>query len=276
LLFTVVNAGCWGAKFIEMPQRAINTSLAVDTLIAKEKNLQEQLDKLQEELKNQQKYSRREAARSKMDMEELKDQLNAMQQALLENSRLDSFKEEATISSVQRGASFRTANRNEREEQDTIKTAAEYDSLSSDSTAGAAPDSGVVSGPDETPSAGVMYRQIYLDFSRMEYQIALEDSKLFLDEYPDNPLAEDVIFIRGECLIEQEKYFDALKEFSRILKEYPNGKKVPASLLRMAVAYEEIGDSDLAAGIVRRLLRDYPNSEEAAAAEEEFGTVLED
>lgn len=259
-----------------MPQRAINTSVAVDTLLAREKNLEERLDKMQKELKNQQKYSRREAARSKMDMEGLKDQLNAMRQALLESSRLDSFKKEATVSSGRRGPLPRAANRNKEEAEDTLGAAAEYDSLSSDSETGAAPDSGVVSGPDDTPSAGVMYRQIYLDFSRMEYQIALEDSKLFLDEYPDNPLAEEVIFIRGECFIEQEKYFDALKEFSRILKKYPEGKKVPASLLRMAVAYEEIGDSDLAAGIVRRLLRDYPNSEEAAAAEEEFGSILED
>jgi TolA-binding protein len=76
-------------------------------------------------------------------------------------------------------------------------------------------------------------------------------------------------------LIEQDKYFDALKEFSKILKNYPNGKKVPAALLRMAIAYDRIGDSDLAAGMIRRLVRDYPYSEETAVAKEKFGDMLE-
>jgi len=126
------------------------------------------------------------------------------------------------------------------------------------------------------PSPEQMHRQIYLDFSRMEYQIALDEAEEFLSEYPDHYLAEDVLFIRGECLLEQEKYFDALMEFSKILKEYPKGKRVPGTLLRMGMAYQEIGDRDLAAGVLRRLVREYPASEEAATAQDRFGELLKD
>jgi TolA-binding protein len=127
-----------------------------------------------------------------------------------------------------------------------------------------------VPGPEE------MYSQIYMGFARMDYQNALEDSRIFLEEYGGNPLEEKVFFIRGECFMQQEKYFDALKEFSRILKEYPEGDKVPGALLRTAIAYNEIGDRDLAAGVVRRLVRNYPDSEEASIAREEFGDMLAD
>jgi tol-pal system protein YbgF len=116
-----------------------------------------------------------------------------------------------------------------------------------------------------------MYRQIYLDFSRMEYEIALEESDEFLREYPGDPRTEEVRFIRGECYLELGKDHDALKEFSTILQDYPRGQKVPAVLLRMAITYEKTGDMELARGVAGRLIREYPDSGEAAEARERFG-----
>jgi len=282
LLFAVMNAGCWGAKFFEMPQRSIDVSSAVDTVLAREKNLEKRLDSLQKQFDLQQEYSRRTAASTKMDIEGVKDQLNAVRQLLLESSMAGSSQ----------GYKGTPANRSElqkvqqpieKDNQDSLKTIPESDSLSADSDSISGSGAGTQSPVDlasaevpvNIPTADVIFRQIYLDFSRMEYQIALDDSKLFLKEYQEDPLAQEVIFIRGECLIEQNKYFDALKEFSQILKKYPNGKKVPAALLRMAIAYDKIGDSDLAAGIIRRLVRDYPYSEETAVAKEKFSEMLD-
>jgi len=280
LLFAVLNAGCWGAKFFGMPQRSIDTSSAVDTLIAREKNLEKLLDELQQQFVRQQEYSRITAAGSKMDSEAIKDQLNAIRQMLLESSRIRPSQGN-NIPSRQRNDSSPAM---QRIEKDTLEAVSKNDSLLadsdttsvSDSFGGTAPDSVLPGVPGNIPSAEMIYRQIYLDFSRMEYQISLDDSKMFLEEYPGDPLEQEVIFIRGECFIEQEKFFDALKEFSKILKKYPNGKKVPAALLRMAIAYDRLGDSDLAAGVIRRLVRDYPYSEEAAVAKEKFGEMLED
>ncbi len=280
LLFAVLNAGCWGAKFFGVPQRSIDTSSAVDTLIAREKNIEKLLDELQQQFVRQQEYSRMTAAGSKMDAEAIKDQLNAIRQMLLESSRIRPSQGN-DIPSRQRNDSSPAL---QRIEKDTLEAVSKSDSLLadsdlesvSDSLGGTASDSALTGTPGNIPSAEVIYRQIYLDFSRMEYQISLDDSKMFLEEYPEDPLAQEVIFIRGECFIEQEKFFDALKEFSKILKKYPNGKKVPAALLRMAIAYDRLGDSDLAAGVIRRLVRDYPYSEEAAVAKEKFGEMLED
>jgi tol-pal system protein YbgF len=132
-----------------------------------------------------------------------------------------------------------------------------------------APDSADASGSLPTPEE--MYRQIYLDFSRMEYEIALEESEVFLSEYPGDPMTEDVRYIRGECYLELDKDHDALREFSTILQDYPRGKKTPAVLLRMAITYDRTGDEELAQGVAGRLIREYPDSEEAAEARERFG-----
>jgi len=121
------------------------------------------------------------------------------------------------------------------------------------------------------PAPEEMYRQIYLDFSRMEYEIALEESEEFLREYPGDPMTEEVRFVRGECYLELDKDHDALREFSTILQDYPRGRKTPAVLLRMAITYDRTGDSELAQGVADRLLREYPDSEEAAEVRERFG-----
>ena len=44
----------------------------------------------------------------------------------------------------------------------------------------------------------------------------------------------------------------------------------------MAVLYEKIGENDLAAGVARRLIREYPSSEESAEARDRFGGMLDD
>ncbi|MFO7915058.1 MAG: tetratricopeptide repeat protein [Candidatus Krumholzibacteriales bacterium] len=252
-------AGCWGAKFVEMPQNAQDSSAGIDSLKVKINRLEWRIYELSRELEKQQEFNRKFSARQKMDIEELKDGLNAALQLLSERA------------GVPEGA----AAVQERRRRLTIP-----DTASADSAAAVPAEGDSVALPDTAsvtvPSADEMYSQVYLGFARMDYQNALEDSRIFLEEYPGHPLEEKVFFIRGECFMQQEKYFDALKEFSRILKEYPDGEKVPGALLRTAIAYNEIGDRDLAAGVVRRLVRKHPESEEATIAKEKFSDMLED
>ena len=118
--------------------------------------------------------------------------------------------------------------------------------LSSRASAAHADTAGALAAPAPPPEE--LYRQIYLDFSRREYQLALEESESFLAEYPDDPLGEEVLFIRGQCLMEPTGYIDALKEFSTLLQRYPRGKRAPGALLRMAVSYDAMGQKELAAG----------------------------
>ena len=252
-------AGCWGAKFVEMPQNARNSSAGIDSLEVRLNRLEWRIYKLSRQLEEQQEFDRKFSARQKMDIEELKDGLNAALQLLSESP----------------GVSVGVAAGQERRRRITVPDTASADSASAMPVEGdsiALPDTASIA----VPSAEEMYSQVYLGFARMDYQNALEDSRIFLEEYPGHPLEEKVFFIRGECFMQQEKHFDALKEFSRILKEYPGGEKVPGALLRTAIAYNEIGDRDLAAGVVRRLVREYPESEEATIARERFSDMLED
>lgn len=263
----LVQGGCWGRKFFQMPSESLETSAKTDSLLRVNSELRRRLEAMELSNEQQQEYSRRSNAQLKMDIEELKDQINMLQEML----RYTDHSQGAT------GVRDRTVPPRE----DTRAGEEEGLEQSSEDPAAGTPDSlGTDSlrttAPATVPPAEEIHRQMYLDFSRGEFQLAIEESDVFLEEYGDHDLTQEVLFIRGECFMEQKKYFDALKEFSRILQDYPSGSRVPASLLRMAIAYESIGEREIASGVVRRLIREHPYSEEAAVAEERFKELLQE
>ncbi|UCF05695.1 MAG: tetratricopeptide repeat protein [bacterium] len=292
LAVLVLETGCWGRKFFRMPRETIDTSAKVDSLLKENMNLQRRVYLLENELKKQQDYNRSVSAQNKIDLEELKDQLNALQQLLREAVPGMSIpipagrelKPDTAGEGVPFGELGRVGGESDEgvEEDDDRADASDAGVLSepSDSIPGAdvegirSPDSDRDAGARTVPPPDEIHRQVYLDFSRREYQLALEESDLFLSGYPDHPLGEEVRLIRGECFMEQDEYFDAIKEFSILLQKYPHGQKIPAALFRMAVSYERIDEREIAAGVVRRLIREHPYSEEASAAKERFADLL--
>lgn len=278
--FAVVNAGCWGRKWYRAPGETLETGSKVDSLLGENDKLQRRMYHVEKLMQEQQGYSRNINTQFKMDIEELKDQVNILQEMLRQMGLRVPYQVEGRPSPDTARISMGEVE--ERFEGEGLETAADSTLMESGrppaDSAQATADIDTTRSPavESAPSPQEIQRQVYLDFSRGEYQLALEGSEEFLSAYPDHPLGEEIHFISGECFIEQDKYFDSLKEFSIILKKYPHGTRVPASLLRMAVSYEKIGEEELAAGIARRLIKEYPYSEEAAVAEDQFRELLKD
>ncbi len=251
----LVFGGCWGKNFWNAQEATLAIDAKVDSLLGENAILQRRIYHLETILEGQQEQLRRSGARSSMDLEEIKDQIDALY-VLLEEEQQAPVQRSVRHPSIQTPVIPDTAS-----SPDSLHETGDGAVSFPDS----GQDSGSIPGPEE------MYRQIYLDFSRMEYEIAIEESEEFLNEYPGDPMTEDVRYVRGECYLELDKDHDALREFSTILQDYPRGKKTPAVLLRMAITYEKTGDSELAQGVAGRLMREYPDSEEAAEARERFG-----
>jgi TolA-binding protein len=279
-----------------MPRETIETAAGVDSLLRENVKLQRRVYRLEKTLKEQVDYARRHNAQLKIDLEEMKDQINALQQTL----------RDVGLVSPYTGGRVRAFTGDSLESDDPLRragtagegaggavadmlpgggapgdTVSHGTSLSLEDTLGGAAgvtgmkeDSILIRLAEAVPPPEEIQRQIYLDFSRGAYQLALEESEIFLKNYPRHPLGEEVRFIRGECFIEQGEFFDSIKEFSIILQKYPNGARKPAALLRLAVSYNGIGEIGMASDIARRLIREHPYSEEAAAAEERFRNLL--
>ncbi len=284
-LLIAAGGGCWGRKFFNMPSETIDTGSKVDSLLVENAALKARIAAIERTMREDQEFARGTNAQLKMDLEELKDQLNALQEMLRESQESSPFKpseRRQPARSGDTGARGAVPAQTPRSDGGSAPGNAPGDTLASTGGRHAADTLSVAEGSADTagalaapaPPPEDLYRQIYLDFSRREHQLALEESESFLAEYPDDPLGEEVFFIRGQCLMELGRHSDALKEFSTILQRYPRGKRSPGALLRMAVSYDAMGQEELAAGVVRRLLKEYPNSEEAKAAEERFSAII--
>ncbi len=284
-LLVAAGGGCWGRKWFNMPSETLSTGSKVDSLLVENAALKARIAAIEQTLREDQALARGTNAQLKMDLEELKDQLGALQEMLRESQESSPFKPverrrpaRPDTTGAQGAAPAGTGQSDigrghASSAGDTLASTAGMrgaDTLSAGE--GSADTAGALAAPAPPPEE--LFRQIYLDFSRREYQVALEESESFLAEYPDDPLGEEVFFIRGQCLMELGRHADALKEFSTILQRYPRGKRSPGALLRMAVSYDAMGQEELAAGVVRRLLKEYPNSEEAKAAEERFSAII--
>jgi tol-pal system protein YbgF len=256
--------GCWGKNFWDAQETTLAIDAKVDSLLEENAILQRRIYHLETILEGQQEQLRRSGARSGMDLEEIKDQISALY-VLLEEEQQAPAQRPVRHPSTQAHVVIPVIP-DTSPSPDSLPVTGDGAVSSADSAEAA----GFIPGPEE------MYRQIYLDFSRMEYEIALEESEEFLREYPGDPMTEDVRYVRGECYLELDKDHDALREFSAILQDYPRGKKTPAVLLRMAITYDKTGDSELAQGVAGRLMREYPDSEEAAEARERFGESPDD
>ena len=256
----LVFGGCWGRQYWSAPESTLATETKVDSLLGETAILQRRIYHLETMLEGQQEQLRRRGARTSLDLEEIKDQINALY-VMLEEGQRPHVQRSVRHPSAQIPVIPDTASL-----PDSLPVTGDEAVSLSDSAAAAV----------SVPTPEEMYRQIYLDFSRMEYEIALEESEEFLREYPGDPMTEEVRFVRGECYLELDKDHDALREFSTILQDYPRGRKTPAVLLRMAITYDRTGDSELARGVADRLLREYPDSEEAAEVRERFGDQPDD
>jgi outer membrane protein assembly factor BamD len=82
-----------------------------------------------------------------------------------------------------------------------------------------------------------------------------------------NKLGEK-IYIGGDFYFRRRAYDSAILYFERVVAEHPSTTAAPRALLRLVQAYDRIGYEDEAWEAKQRLLRDYPDTEEAAAARE--------
>jgi len=76
-------------------------------------------------------------------------------------------------------------------------------------------------------------------------------------------LAEKV-FIAGEFYYRRNAYHPAILYYEQVVKSHPTSGVVPKALLRIVQAYTRLGYKEEAEAAKQQLLRDYPDSEEAA------------
>ena len=143
---------------------------------------------------------------------------------------------------------------------------------------GTAPESPAAGGdklvlPGRTPTAkpGTVtpveaYNLAYNDYLRGNFALAIGGFEQFLQQYPTSMLVPHALYWLGECYYGSQQYPKAVETFGQLIQRFPKHEKVPAAMLKNGLAYLEIGDKLQASQLLKRLVANYPTSDEAIVA----------
>lgn len=130
--------------------------------------------------------------------------------------------------------------------------------------------------PSGSFDPGELYDLALRDYQRGDYDVAVRQLTQYIEYFPDSDLADDAQYYIGDCYYTQSLYTQALDTYEMLLNAYPDGNKVPATLLKIAfikVAREELSE---ARSYLERVIGEFPDSEEAQLARMRLDLMAED
>ncbi len=110
------------------------------------------------------------------------------------------------------------------------------------------------------------YRMAYNDYLQGRFDLAIDSFKLYKDQFPASPLADNAFYWIGECHFSERRFEEAIDAFNELILTYPQGDKVPAAFLKKGFSYMELGKNDEALAAFKILTTKYPLEEETKIA----------
>ena len=130
----------------------------------------------------------------------------------------------------------------------------------------APPSASAAPSPDTGVPVATMYRAAYNDYMAGRYPLATSEFNDLIKAHPDDNLAGNAFFYKGEIDNRNEKPTAAVKNYDQVLERYPDNPKIPAPHLHKGEALIALKQTDAGMRELRALVQRYPNSPEAAQA----------
>ncbi len=121
--------------------------------------------------------------------------------------------------------------------------------------------------------AGPLYKEAYETFQKGDLEGARRKFEAFLKQYPNTELSDNAQFWIGETYYLKKDFEKAILEYEKAIAKYPEGDKIPAALLKQALAFLELGDKANARNLLRRLIERYPQSDQAEMAKKKLEAI---
>ena len=129
--------------------------------------------------------------------------------------------------------------------------------------------------PVPTMSPQEAYSVAYNDYLKGNYELAIESFKLYRQQFPDSPLADNALYWIGECRYSQRKFEEAIDAFDELIVAYPQGDKGAAAHLKKGLSFIELGRKPEALAALKILVAKYPLEEESRIAQDKIRELTE-
>jgi tol-pal system protein YbgF len=127
---------------------------------------------------------------------------------------------------------------------------------------------------DETPAAddqviiiednftdkSSLYSYAYELYKNGKYAESKAKFDEFLQKYPSDELSDNAVYWLAEIQYSMKDYEAAIGIFNKLVKEYPQGNKVPDGLLKMAYSYGNIGKKAEAVTTLKKIVHEHPGT----------------
>ncbi|MBN1272602.1 MAG: tol-pal system protein YbgF [Candidatus Aminicenantes bacterium] len=123
---------------------------------------------------------------------------------------------------------------------------------------------------DEQLSPLEVYNNAMADYLKGNFALAIEGFKLYLEKFPESPLADNSLFWIGECYFSLKQYPEAITSFNDLILNYPEGDKIPTAYLKKGLSLIELDKRDEAIAVFRLLISKFPYEEDAKIAQEKI------
>lgn len=122
-------------------------------------------------------------------------------------------------------------------------------------------------------SAETAYQLAVEALSQHRYGEAIQRLEALQRQHPDDPLAVLSLYRLGEAHYAQQAYPLAAQAFQAFLSKQPSGAHVPSILLKLGLIAQTTGNLPDAQQRFTALIKDYPDSQEAAVARRFLETI---
>lgn len=114
------------------------------------------------------------------------------------------------------------------------------------------------------------YSLAYNDYLKGNFDLAVASFKLYRQQFPESPLADDAMYWMGESYYSQKKSVEAIDIFDQLVLTYPRSEKVAAALLKKGLCLADLGKKEEAVTVFKLLGAKYPLEAEARIAAEKI------
>ncbi len=99
-----------------------------------------------------------------------------------------------------------------------------------------------------------------------KYDNAIVSFRAVLEKWPHGAYSDNAWYWLGESQYVKRQYQPALSAFNTLVEKFPTSPKVPDALFKSGLAQNELGQTEAAKVLWKRVLKDYPNSNAAGLA----------
>lgn len=125
---------------------------------------------------------------------------------------------------------------------------------------------------DEDLSEAELYSAGKQAFDNGQYETAREKFQEFLAKFSKSENADNAQFWIGEIYYREKWYTKAISEYQKVIENYPDGNKVPASLLKQGLSFYNLEEQYNARSFLQEVINRYPTSNEAKIARDKLKT----